>query len=82
MVKELPHPYNNINQFEKVNSTPFGPEWNTLTTYKQLTQPKVVKFIGKVINPMGTIKEAAQAKKINDIIEKASKKIIRTKAKI
>lgn len=83
MVKELPHPYSTINQFEKINSTPFGPEWNTLTSYKQITQPMVMKFIGKIINPMGTVaKDSTECKKLNEIIEKATKKIVRTKTKL
>lgn len=83
MVKELPHPYSSISQFEKINSTPFGPEWNSLSSYKQITEPKVVKFIGKVIQPMGIAPaDTIKAKKLNEIIEKASKKIIRTKAKL
>jgi U3 small nucleolar RNA-associated protein 14 len=83
MVKELPHPYTSIHQYEKLNNTPLGPEWNTLSTYKEIVQPKVVKFIGKVIGNVGSIsKNSIQGKKLTEIIDKATKKKIRTKKKI
>ena len=44
LIKELPHPYTSINQYEKDNCTPIGPEWNTLNMFKQINQPKVVKL--------------------------------------
>lgn len=83
LVKELPHPYTSHQQFEQINNTPLGPEWNTLTTYKQITQPKVIKFIGKVIGPMGSVNgQSTKTKKLTEIIDKASKKIVRTKTKM
>lgn len=49
--------------------------------YKQLIQPAIVKKIGQIIEPMN-INNNVSAKKLCDIIEKATKKKQRTKAKI
>lgn len=35
-VKELPHPYNSVDQHQKVMNMPIGKEWSTLQTYKRL----------------------------------------------
>jgi hypothetical protein len=50
--------------------------------YKQIIQPSIVKTIGKIIEPMNIDSNATTAKKLCDIIEKATKKKQRTKAKI
>jgi U3 small nucleolar RNA-associated protein 14 len=81
MVKELPHNVKSQEEFEKVNNTAFGREWNSLTMYKKLIQPNVVKKIGQIIEPM-RINDTTSAKKLCEIIEKATKKKQRTKAKI
>lgn len=83
MVKDLPHPYTSIQQFEKLNNTPLGPEWNTLSSYRDIVQPKVVKFIGKVIGNVNQINSnSIQSKKLTEIVDKAAKKKIKTKAKM
>lgn len=82
MVNELPYNIQSKEQFEKLNSTNLGPEWNALSSYKQVTQNKVVKFIGKIINPMDHKNDLVRTQKINDILAKNSKKIIRTKTKL
>jgi len=82
LVNELPYNINSKEQFEKLNSTALGPERNSLSTYKQITQPKVVKFIGKVIGPMGNKQDSIKTQKLNDIIDKATKKIHRSKSKL
>jgi U3 small nucleolar RNA-associated protein 14 len=81
MVKELPNNVRSQEQFEKLNGTGVGREWNSLTMYKKLIQPNVVKKIGQIIEPM-RINDNTTAKKLCDIIEKATKKKQRTKAKI
>ncbi len=81
MVKELPNNVKSQEQFEKLNGTNVGREWNSLTMYKKLIQPNVVKKIGQIIEPM-RINDNTCAKKLCDIIEKATKKKQRTKAKI
>ena len=82
LVNDLPYNIANKESFEKLNSTPIGPEWNSLSTYKKLTQPKVMKFIGKVIGPMGKKQDEVKTQKLNDVIDKATKKINRTKSKL
>lgn len=47
--------------------------------YKKLIQPSIVKKIGQIIEPM-KINDNTNAKKICDIIEKATRKKNRTKA--
>jgi hypothetical protein len=49
--------------------------------YKQLVQPNIVKKIGQIIEPMN-INDNTNAKKLYEIIEKATKKKQRTKAKL
>jgi hypothetical protein len=80
-VKELPSSLHSIDEFEKLNSTAYGTEWNSLTMYKKLIQPKIVKKIGQIIEPM-KINDNTTAKKLCDIIEKVTKKKQRTKAKM
>lgn len=49
--------------------------------YKQLIQPSVVKKIGQIIEPMN-LNEPVKAQKLTEIIEKATRKKTRTKAKM
>lgn len=80
LVKDLPR---NVNkeEFERLHNGAVGREWNTLTTYKHLIQPRVVKKIGQIIEPMN-MNDKVKAKKLVDIIEKATKKKQRTKTKL
>jgi len=66
-------------EFEKLNQVAIGTELNSLTTYKKLIQPSIVKKIGQIIEPM-KINDNTTAKKLCDIIEKATKKVHRTKS--
>jgi hypothetical protein len=56
-----------------------GIETNSLSMYKKLIQPNIVKKIGQIIEPM-KVADNTNAKKICDIIDKATKKKQRTKA--
>jgi hypothetical protein len=71
----------NREQFEKLNNLPISPETNSLTMYKKIIQPSIVKKIGQIIEPMN-INTNTSAKKLCEIIEKATKKKQRTKAKM
>lgn len=51
-VEELPFPFNNVSQFEAVISHPMGHTWNPETSFRELTAPKVVTQLGKVIDPI------------------------------
>lgn len=82
MVNSIPYNIQTKEQFEKLNSTNLGPETNPLSCFKNVTQNKIVKFIGKVITPMSNKLDMLKTQKINDIVDKATKKIIRTKSKI
>jgi U3 small nucleolar RNA-associated protein 14 len=35
-IKDLPHPYQNVKQFEALMSVPLGKDWNTLQSHKRL----------------------------------------------
>lgn len=81
LVKELPHNISNREQFDRMNNHSIGREWNSLTMYKKMIQPKIVKKIGQIIEPM-KLNDLTSAKKLCDIIEKATKKKQRTKSKL
>ena len=80
LVKELPKNIQSRDQFEKLNSNSIGREWNTLTMYKKMIQPKIITKIGQIIQPMD-LNDNTKAQKIVDIIEKVTKKKHRTKTK-
>ncbi|EGR28577.1 U3 small nucleolar protein A, putative [Ichthyophthirius multifiliis] len=51
LVKELPHPYKNKEQFEYLNNQPLGSEWNTMKSHINLTKPKIKTQPGYIIQP-------------------------------
>ncbi|XP_036436531.1 U3 small nucleolar RNA-associated protein 14 homolog A [Colossoma macropomum] len=51
-VSQLPFPFQNSTQFESCIRFPVGQTWNTQTTFKKLTAPKVVTRMGAIIEPM------------------------------
>jgi len=57
MVKDLPHPYHSIKEFEASQDLPLGNEWNTMCTYKRLIQPEVIQKSGRIIQPLKLAKE-------------------------
>ena len=72
MVKELPYGVKSQEEYEKLNNTLFGREPNSLTKYKKLIQPQVVKKIGQIIEPMN-LNDTTTGKKLCEIIEKATR---------
>ena len=80
LVQDLPQNFSKREQFEKYNKTLLGREVNSINIYKKLIQPKVVKKIGQIINPM-TANDSTKGMKLQEIIEKASRKKKFTKAK-
>ena len=60
LVKDLPHPYHSIKEFEAAQSLPLGSEWNTACTYKRLIQPEALIKTGKIIKPIKFIKDIPQ----------------------
>ena len=81
LVDTLPQNMANRNQFEAYNNTLIGREVNSLNIYQKLIQPKVVKKIGQIINPM-TANDSTKGMKIQEIIEKVTRKKKFTKAKL
>jgi U3 small nucleolar RNA-associated protein 14 len=52
LVQELPRNVRNAGEFDRLNSLPLGIETNSLTMYKKLIQPSIIKKIGQIIEPM------------------------------
>jgi len=65
-----------------MNNNTIGSDWNSLDMYKKMIQPNVLKKIGQIIEPMKFSNDTTSAKKLCDIIEKATKKKVRSKTKI
>lgn len=51
-VKDLPHPYKNVKQFEALMNTPIGKDWNTIQSHKRLIQPEILTKAGTIIKPL------------------------------
>ncbi|CAL1299900.1 unnamed protein product [Larinioides sclopetarius] len=51
-VNTLPFPFSNINQFESYIRQPVGHTWNPPSSFRSLTEPRVVTKAGKVIEPI------------------------------
>lgn len=60
MVRKLPHEFSNVEQFEYLNQSEIGPEWNSLTQFKDNIKPKVIKKVGQVIEPIKTPKKISK----------------------
>ena len=56
-VKDLPHPFQTVKQFEALMSVPLGKDWNTLQSHKRLIQPEVLTKAGTIIKPLKYKKE-------------------------
>lgn len=52
MVRNLPHEYTNVDQFEYMNQSNIGPQWNSLTQFKSNIKPKVITKVGQIIEPI------------------------------
>ena len=48
-MKNLPHNYSNADQFDFMQQEAVGPEWNSLTQFKDNVKPKVITKAGQVI---------------------------------
>ena len=60
MVRKLPHEFSNVEQFEYLNQSEIGPEWNSLTQFKDNIKPKVIKKVGQVIEPIKAPKKISK----------------------
>ena len=54
-VNQLPFPFNSPEQFQSSVRAPIGSTWNTPSTVKQLTAPKVTTKVGTVIQPITAV---------------------------
>jgi U3 small nucleolar RNA-associated protein 14 len=80
-VKELPHPFKNIKQFEALMHVPIGKDWNTIQSHKRLIQPEVLTKAGQIIKPL-KYKKDLPLQTIEALVEhRAGKKESRPAAK-
>ena len=81
LVQDLPQEIKNSEQFQKYSNTLIGREVNSLNLYRKLIQPKIIKKLGQIINPM-TANDSTKGMQIQEIIEKVTKKKKFTKSKL
>ena len=81
LVQDLPQEIKNSEQFQKYYNTLIGREVNSLNLYRKLIQPKIIKKLGQIINPM-TANDSTKGMQIQEIIEKVTKKKKFTKSKL
>ncbi|KAI9293160.1 small-subunit processome [Neoconidiobolus thromboides FSU 785] len=51
-VRNLPFPYQSVQQYEMGLKNPIGKEWNPATTYSKRIKPKVITKKGQIIDPL------------------------------
>lgn len=51
-VSHLPFPFTNVHQFQSIIRQPVGPTWNPQSSFQNLTAPKVITKMGKIIDPI------------------------------
>ncbi|KAL4466815.1 hypothetical protein ABPG74_010412 [Tetrahymena malaccensis] len=61
LVKELPHPYKNKEQFEYLHNAPIGSEWTTMRSHVNLIKPKIKTRAGDIIQPASAPKSFQQS---------------------
>ena len=49
-MKDLPRNFSNADQFDYLQNSEIGPEWNSLNQFKDNIKPKVNTKVGQVIN--------------------------------
>ncbi|KAI9770416.1 MAG: hypothetical protein M1840_003302 [Geoglossum simile] len=52
LASNLPHPFENREQYERSLRLPVGPEWTTKDTFQNATKPRIMVKQGRVIDPM------------------------------
>ncbi|ORY61880.1 small-subunit processome [Neocallimastix californiae] len=62
MVSDIPHPFENKEQYEKSIRTPVGKEWTTINTHKETIRPRVLTMPGKIIHPLKFTKQFSDKK--------------------
>lgn len=82
MVTQVPFPFTSKQQFEKSIRQPVGREWNTASTFKSLSTPKVSTKAGTAIAPMSltpSVKQNVTKRKSNANKSRAEKQGSRTR---
>lgn len=52
MVDRLPHPFQNKEQFDYLNSMPLGKEWTGVLQHDRLVRPAVSTRAGEIVEPI------------------------------
>ena len=52
MMPDVPHGFDNRDQYERTIMTPLGKEWNAMGAHTTLVAPKVKTKLGAVIHPL------------------------------
>jgi U3 small nucleolar RNA-associated protein 14 len=52
MTSDVPFGFESREQYEQTIRLPLGPEWNSSQAQNNLTAPKVVTKMGRIINPL------------------------------
>ena len=62
MVPQVPHGFENRDQYERVIRMPLGKEWNAQGVHRERIKPKVVTKLGTVIKPLTFVSNPKSAK--------------------
>ena len=52
LVDQVPHPFTSMAEYQRSIAQPIGKEWNTVSTFAQLTKPRVSTKAGTIIAPV------------------------------
>ncbi|KAI9137835.1 small-subunit processome [Paraphysoderma sedebokerense] len=60
LVPDVPHPFENRQQYELAIAQPVGKEWNTASIYQKHIKPKVSTKLGAIIEPVKFVKQVSK----------------------
>lgn len=52
LIPQVPHGFQNKDQYEKITRMPIGKEWNTQNSYRGFIKPRISVKLGTVIDPL------------------------------
>mmetsp|Transcript_1307 Transcript_1307/g.1650 ORF Transcript_1307/g.1650 Transcript_1307/m.1650 type:complete len:103 (+) Transcript_1307:2271-2579(+) len=73
-VKDLPHPYTSVEQYERAMANKVGKEWNSLQTHKRQIQPEVLTKVGEIIKPLKLQKGELSQNTVDSLVQHRSNK--------
>lgn len=63
MLPDVPHGFENREQYESTLRMPLGKEWNTSGTFKNLNMPRIKTKAGAIIHPLKFVRQPKDSKK-------------------